>query len=91
MSSKQDPISCDDERVAAIQQAFNAAWEFIQTNNPDRDPEHDCDLMAALSQKLGELAAEGISDPEELKRLALADNTIAGPVPAGGRQDRPRG
>jgi hypothetical protein len=85
VSSRQDPVSCDDERVAAIQQAFDAAWATIQGNNQDRDPESDCDLMAALSKRLGELAAGGISDPEELKRLALADRAIFGRAARGNK------
>ena len=39
--------------------------------SPPRLLANDCQRMAALSQKIGELAADGIIDPAELRRLAL--------------------
>ncbi len=71
MSSPQSPVKCDDERVAAIDKAFDVTWAVIQANEPDRDLKHDCERMAALSEKLAELTTDGITDPAELKRLAL--------------------
>ena len=65
------PTQCDDEKIAAVEEAFDATWAIIQANDPDRDPKHDCDRMAALSQKLAELVVHGVIDPEELRRLAL--------------------
>ena len=71
MSSAQSPLKCDDEKIAAIEEAFDGTWTAIQANEPDRDLNYDCERMAALSQKLGELVLNGITDPAELRRLAL--------------------
>ena len=64
-------FECNQEKIQAIEEAFDAAWAFIQANEPERDSKHDCERMTALSQKIAELSAEGITDPSELRRLAL--------------------
>ena len=71
MSSPQSPVKCDDERVAAIDKAFDVTWAVIQANEPDRDLKHDCERMAALSEKLAELTTDGITDPAELTNSLL--------------------
>jgi hypothetical protein len=71
MTDTQSPLKCDDEKIAAIEEAFDATWTAIQANEPDRDLNYDCERMAALSQKLGELVLNGVTDPAELRRLAL--------------------
>jgi hypothetical protein len=76
MYSAQSSLKCDDEKIAAIEEAFDATWTVIQANDPDRDLKYDCERMAALSQKLAELVADGVTDPAELRRLALQ----AGPL-----------
>ena len=64
-------FECNHKKIKAIEEAFDAAWAFIQANEPERDSKHDCERMTALSQKIAELSAEGITDPSELRRLAL--------------------
>ena len=64
-------FECDRSKIEAIEEAFDAVWTTIQASEPDRDLKHDCERMAALSQKIVELSAEGIIDPTELRRLAL--------------------
>src|SRR6476620_9684165 len=59
------------EKIEGFEEAFNATWAVIQANDPDRDLKYDCERMTALSQKLAELSADGITDPAELQRLAL--------------------
>jgi hypothetical protein len=71
MTGTQSPLKCDDEKIAAIEEAFDATWAVIQTHEPERDLKYDCERMAALSQKLGELILDGITDVSELKRRAL--------------------
>jgi hypothetical protein len=71
MTDTQSPLKCDNEKIAAIEEAFDTTWTAIQANEPDRDLNYDCERMAALSQKLGELVLNGITDPAELRRLAL--------------------
>jgi hypothetical protein len=64
-------FECDHEKIKAVEEAFDAAWAAIQANEPDRDSKYDCERMVALSQKIAELSAEGITDPSKLSRLAL--------------------
>ena len=64
-------FECNQEKIKAVDDAFDAAWAFIQANEPERDSKYDCERMTALSQKIAELSAEGITDPSELRRLAL--------------------
>jgi hypothetical protein len=71
MTGTQSPLKCDDEKIAAIEEAFDATWAVIQAHEPERDLKYDCERMAALSQKLGELILDGITDVSELKRRAL--------------------
>jgi hypothetical protein len=71
MSAAQSPLKCDNQKIAAIEEAFNTTWAVIQANDPDRDLKYDCERMAALSQKLADLVLEGVTDPAELRRLAL--------------------
>ena len=71
MTGTQSPAKCDDEKITAIEEAFNATWTVIQAHEPDRDEKYDCERMASLSQKLAELVVEGVTDPAELRRLAL--------------------
>jgi hypothetical protein len=37
----------------------------------ERDLKYDFERMAALSQKLAELVVDGVTDPTELRKLAL--------------------
>jgi len=54
--------------LAAIERAFDATWPVIEAGaNKARMAE----LSRALSQKLIELASEGVTDPQELRRLAV--------------------
>jgi hypothetical protein len=71
MTGTQSPLKCDDEKIVAIEEAFDATWAVIQAHEPERDLKYDCERMAALSQKLGELILDGITDVSELKRRAL--------------------
>jgi hypothetical protein len=64
-------FECDHEKIKAVDEAFDAAWAVIQANEPERDLKYDCERMTVLSKKIAELSAEGITDPSELRRLAL--------------------
>lgn len=65
-------IDCDHPAIEAVEEAFDAAWAVIQTNEPDRDVQYDCERMTALSRKLAALVLDGVTDPAELRDLALA-------------------
>ena len=68
----QPSIECDHPAIEAVEEAFDVAWATIQSNEPDRDVQYDCERMTALSQKLAELVLGGIADSAELSQLALA-------------------
>jgi hypothetical protein len=60
------------QTIAAIEHAFEAVWTPLYAHMPtDRDRDQSKELRIALSQTLIELAATGITDPQELRRKAL--------------------
>jgi hypothetical protein len=61
-----DPIVLD-----AIQQAFDATWPVLRDHETGINKARLAELSMALSHKLVELVSEGITDPQELRRLAL--------------------
>jgi hypothetical protein len=57
--------------LAVMTQAFDAAWAVIRAHETDDDKERKRDLTIALSQTLVALAAEGVTDAEQLRNRAL--------------------
>ena len=57
--------------LAAIERAFDATWPVIRAHEAGANKARMAELSRALSQKLIELASEGVTDPQELRRLAL--------------------
>ena len=55
----------------ALKEAFDAAWVVLQARDPFRDLDRDFELRAALNRKLKMLAAEGVTDPVELREWVL--------------------
>lgn len=74
MGSQKNPrLELDDPKlVEVIEHAFNASWAVLLAHDPFRDFAKDFELKTALSQKLIGLAAEGVTDPEQLRSMALA-------------------
>ena len=62
--------------LATVEQAFDSTWVVLQTRYPFRDFERDSELKTALSQKLLTLAAEGVTDPVELREWALESSLL---------------
>ena len=58
-------------RLQALGQAFDATWVEVQARDPFRDFERDSELKTAIGQKLSMLAADGVTDPIELREWAL--------------------
>jgi hypothetical protein len=56
-----------------LTKAFESTWAVLQAHDPFRDLDKDDDLKLALKGKLLALAAEGLTDPERLRSLALED------------------
>ena len=61
----------DKDTLAALGQAFDATWVEVQARDPFRDFERDSELKTAIGQKLSMLAADGVTDPIELREWAL--------------------
>jgi hypothetical protein len=57
--------------LEALTQAFDATWLLVQARDPFRDFERDWELKTAVSQKLTTLAADGVTDPIELREWVL--------------------
>ena len=77
MGSKNPPVNLyDPAMLATVEQAFNSTWVVLQTRYPFRDFKRDSELKTALSQKLLTLAAEGVTDPVELREWALESSLL---------------
>ena len=61
----------DPKSLDALGEAFDATWVVLQARDPFRDFERAYELRNALSQKLIALAADGVTDPIELREWAL--------------------
>jgi len=61
----------DPKTLDALGEAFDATWVVLHARDPFRDFERVDELRTALSQKLVALAADGVTDPVELREWAL--------------------
>ena len=61
----------DSKTLDALGEAFDATWVVLQARDPFRDFERIYELRTVLSQKLVALAADGVTDPIELREWAL--------------------
>ena len=68
---------CDPKTLAAIDLAFEGAWNVLETRDLLARFANDCELQAELSQRLMVLASDGMTDPEELRRQVLASFPLA--------------
>jgi alpha-mannosidase len=83
MGSLDPPPSWSDPVVlAAIERAFDATWPVIRAHEPGNDKTRMAELSMTLSHRLIELAAVGLTDPKELRRLALETFPLAPPPEA---------
>jgi hypothetical protein len=70
-SLEPPPRWADPIVLASIERAFDATWPVIRAHEAGANKARMNELSMALSHKLIELASEGITDPQELRRLAL--------------------
>ena len=61
----------DDAVLDAIDLAFDITWPVICAHEADKDKARIAELRMMLSHKLVALAADGVTDPQELRKLAL--------------------
>jgi len=63
---------CDPKITSAVEEAFEAVWAIVQNNDPSGGSKTECERKAELSQKIGELVVDGVTDPAEIRDRALA-------------------
>ena len=64
------PYTASTQR-AAMRRAFDAAWATIRAHETEDDKGRDQELRVALNETLIALAAEGITDAQQLRSEAL--------------------
>ena len=78
-SLKPPPSWPDDAMLHAIERAFDITWPVIHAHETDDDKARIAELSMMLSHKLVELAADGVTDPQELRKRALATFPLISP------------
>ena len=72
--SPQNPFD-DPKLVTELAHTFESIWLVMQAHEPILDPILDAErakeLSSKISRKLVELAAYGVTDPAQLRRLTL--------------------
>jgi hypothetical protein len=71
MASQYPVGDHDDPMLFALRQAFYDVWTVLAAHEPDRDRIEDDELKMELSRTLMVLAANGVTDIAELRRLGL--------------------
>ena len=57
--------------LSELAQAFESIWLVMCAHEPLLDAERAQELSIEISRKLVELAADGVTDPVQLRRLTL--------------------
>ena len=70
-STHSTPDWSDPKLLAALTRAFEDTWPVIRAHECDEDKPRMAELSMELSRKLVELAANGVTEAQELRRLAL--------------------
>jgi hypothetical protein len=76
-SSRSISSHCDSKTLAAIDLAFDGAWNVLETRDLLARFTNDSELKAEISQRLVILASEGVTNPDELRRQVLASFPLA--------------
>ena len=63
--------SYETSALANLSKAFEATWKVLHARDSSRDADAEDDLRLAVSGKLLELAAHGLTDPEKLRDRVL--------------------
>ena len=69
-TTPQFPESYSPSLIDAMERAYGAVWTTLYANMPS-DGDQSKRMKIMLSQTLVALAANGIADPQELRRRAL--------------------
>ena len=68
--SPQNPFD-DPKLVTELAQTFESIWLVMRAHEPLLDADRTKELSIEISRKLVELAADGVTDPAQLRRLTL--------------------
>ena len=68
--SPQNPFD-DPKLLIELAQAFESIWLVMRAHEPLHDTDRAEALSLEISRKLVELAADGVTDLTQLRRLAL--------------------
>ena len=79
--SPQNPLQFDDPKlVTALAQTFKSSWLVMRAHEPLLDADRAKELGIEIRRKLVELAADGVTDPAQLRRLTLERLPLPGTV-----------
>lgn len=76
MASQYPVGDHDDPTLFALQQAFYDVWTVLAAHEPNRDLTEDHERKMELSRTLMVLAANGVTDLAELRRLGLKNLSL---------------
>ena len=76
-SSRSISSHCDPKTLAAIDFAFDGAWNLLETRDLLARFANDSELKAEINQRLVILASDGVTNPDELRRQVLASFPLA--------------
>jgi hypothetical protein len=71
MASQYPPDFYDEAKLSVLEQAFRDVWRTLSMNDAIRAGKKDDDLRMAIVRRLMDLVAEGITDPQELRKRTL--------------------
>ena len=71
MASRYPPGFYDEAKLLVLEQAFRDVWRTLSMNDAIRAGKKDDDLRAAIVRRLMDLVAEGIIEPQELRKRTL--------------------
>jgi hypothetical protein len=57
--------------LAVMDQAFAAIWRVLKADDPLRDYAKDGELRIVVGQKLLNLVADGVTEPDRLRQLTV--------------------
>jgi hypothetical protein len=78
--TSQNPRSdiYDPKTLAVMDQAFAAIWYDVRADDPFRDYANDGELRIAIGKTLLNLVADGVTDPNRLRRLTVESLSLRG-------------
>ena len=74
--SPQNPFD-DPKLLTELAQAFESIWLVMRAHEPLLDAARANELSIEISRKLVALAADGVTDPAQLRRLTLESSASA--------------